>query len=75
MTSLRGACREKYAGAGDETTRRELRALFDVIGTPTWADVAAVQSKPWRHYLEVPPVLSAGLALAMLPANGSQGGT
>eukprot|EP00887_Chlorella_sp_A99_P000345 scaffold13.g345.t1 len=36
---------------GCETTRRELQALFDVIGTPTWADVAEVQEHSWRQYL------------------------
>ena len=44
--------REKYEGAGAEFTRQELRALFDVIGTPTWADIEDVQSTPWRHYLQ-----------------------
>ncbi len=43
---------EKYEGAGAEFTRQELRALFDVIGTPTWADIEDVQSTPWRHYLQ-----------------------
>ncbi|KAL6782484.1 hypothetical protein ACKKBG_A06950 [Auxenochlorella protothecoides x Auxenochlorella symbiontica] len=32
-------------------TRRELQALFDVIGTPSWADVDKVQSPAWRRYL------------------------
>jgi hypothetical protein len=26
-------------------------ALFDVIGTPAWADVERVLSPAWRHYL------------------------
>lgn len=32
-------------------TRRELQALFDVIGTPPWADLEGVQSAAWRQYL------------------------
>lgn len=27
------------------------QALFAVIGTPCWADVAAVQESQWRRYL------------------------
>ena len=33
-------------------TRKELQALFDVIGTPHWSDVEAVQSPAWRKYLQ-----------------------
>jgi hypothetical protein len=33
-------------------TRRELQALFDVLGTPAWSDAAAVEMPEWRHYLE-----------------------
>ena len=52
-TSCSGIIRsESYDGAGAEFTRQELRALFDVIGTPTWADIEDVQSSPWRRYLE-----------------------
>jgi hypothetical protein len=28
-----------------------LQALFSVMGTPCWADVAAVQEPSWRRYL------------------------
>lgn len=38
-------------GPGSEITRRELQALFSVVGTPCWADVAAVQESSWRRYL------------------------
>lgn len=38
-------------GPGSEITRRELQALFSVVGTPCWADVAAVQEPSWRRYL------------------------
>ena len=50
---LNPAVRERYEGAGDETTRQELRALFDVIGTPAWSEVEGVQSRAWRNYLQV----------------------
>ena len=33
-------------------TRRELQALFDVLGTPSWRDAAAVEIPEWRIYLE-----------------------
>ena len=52
LTDMAHLRREKYEGAGAEFTRQELRALFDVIGTPTWADIEDVQSTPWRHYLQ-----------------------
>lgn len=32
-------------------TRRELQALFDVVGTPAWRDAAAVEMPEWRAYL------------------------
>ena len=51
-STLHWTCSESYDGAGAEFTRQELRALFDVIGTPTWADIEDVQSTPWRRYLE-----------------------
>ena len=38
--------------AGDTITRAELSALFDVIGTPSWACVDdAVMDPSWRRYL------------------------
>ena len=33
-------------------TRRELQALFDVVGTPSWRDAGAVEMEEWRRYLE-----------------------
>ncbi len=49
----RGARRDRYAGgAGSATTRKELAALFAVIGTPSWADVEAVRAGSWRSYLQ-----------------------
>ncbi|KAI7839130.1 hypothetical protein COHA_007133 [Chlorella ohadii] len=38
-------------GPGNEMTRSELQALFAVMGTPCWADVAAVAESQWRRYL------------------------
>ena len=58
-------CRESYDGAGAEFTRQELRALFDVIGTPTWADIEDVQSTPWRRYLEARHLPSGGTAFSL----------
>jgi hypothetical protein len=43
---------DKYShGPGSATTRQELHALFDVIGTPAWACIEGVQSAAWRSYL------------------------
>lgn len=39
-------------GPSNSVTRKELQALFNVIGTPTWADVEGVQSQSWRAYLQ-----------------------
>lgn len=52
------ACRrERYvAGPSNSVTRKELGALFDVIGTPSWADVGSVQSPTWRTYLQKLPI-------------------
>lgn len=36
---------------GNPVTRRELQALFDVIGTPAWACIDNVASPHWRSYL------------------------
>ena len=45
--------REKYVGGPTHSvTRKELGALFDVTGTPTWRDVEGVQSATWRNYLQ-----------------------
>jgi len=32
-------------------TRKELQALFDVIGTPVWKDAEALEMEEWRAYL------------------------
>lgn len=51
--SARGMRREKYVGGPtNSVTRKELGALFDVTGTPTWRDVEGVQSATWRNYLQ-----------------------
>lgn len=42
-------------GPSDSVTRKELGALFDVIGTPSWGDVEGVQSPVWRSYLQKLP--------------------
>lgn len=47
------------AGPGNATTRTELEALFQVIGTPAWACIEAVDSRAWRRYLRNLP-LKAG---------------
>ena len=43
------------AGPSNSVTRKELGALFDVIGTPSWADVECVQAESWRKYLQKLP--------------------
>ncbi|CAL8464089.1 g3624 [Coccomyxa elongata] len=43
------------AGPSNSVTRKELGALFDVIGTPSWADVDQVQAASWRSYLQKLP--------------------
>ena len=48
-------CREVFggqAGPVNDTTQTELQALFDIIGTPHWADVEALQSPAWKKYLQ-----------------------
>ena len=46
-------CRERYMGGPtNSVTRKELGALFDVTGTPSWRDVEGVQSATWRNYLQ-----------------------
>ena len=40
MLKMVRGCRERWgegSGPRDETTRTELQALFDVVGTPSWA--------------------------------------
>jgi hypothetical protein len=47
-------CSDTFAGGiGSHITHSELQALFDVIGTPSWADAQAVTTPAWRHYLQV----------------------
>lgn len=49
-------CRDRFvAGPSNSVTRKELGALFDVIGTPSWADVDQVQAASWRSYLQKLP--------------------
>ena len=54
------------------TTRGELQALFDVIGTPSWAEAEDVQAPEWRTYLQrLPgraPTLFRRFAFAGQPA-------
>jgi mitogen-activated protein kinase 1/3 len=40
-----------FGEPGCETTCCELEALFSVIGTPAWADAAAIGHAGWRRYL------------------------
>ena len=47
------ACREVFGMAQlNSTAQTELQALFDIIGTPHWADVEALHSPAWRKYLQ-----------------------
>ncbi|KAI8472325.1 MAG: kinase-like domain-containing protein [Monoraphidium minutum] len=41
--------------AGNTTTRLELKALFQVIGTPSWKCIEDVPSEAWRNYLRKIP--------------------
>lgn len=43
---------ESFGKPESLTTRRELQALFDVVGTPSWRDAASVPLPEWRRYLE-----------------------
>ncbi len=55
IVSCLSARREVFgaqAGPGNSTTQTELQALFDIIGTPHWTDVEALQSPAWRKYLQ-----------------------
>jgi len=49
-------------------TRRELQALFDVVGTPSWRDAAAVEMQEWRRYLERLPGKAPTLYRRFKPA-------
>jgi len=46
---------ESFDHPENDTTRRELAALFDVIGTPCWSDLESIQSPQWREYLKRMP--------------------
>mmetsp|Transcript_20906 Transcript_20906/g.62924 ORF Transcript_20906/g.62924 Transcript_20906/m.62924 type:complete len:762 (-) Transcript_20906:527-2812(-) len=43
---------DKFDGVSDRVTRQELKALFDVIGTPSWVDAENVPTPAWRNYLQ-----------------------
>lgn len=43
---------ETFGNPESLVTRRELEALFDVIGTPSWGDASSVEMEPWKKYLE-----------------------
>lgn len=69
------AHRDKYAGgAGNATTRKELAALFAVIGTPSWADVDAVRSASWRSYLQRLPGKAPTLYRRLAASAGAAAG-
>lgn len=51
LFAVRGLPTTPVSGGGGVTPATELDALFDVIGTPSWADIAAVSSRPWRRHL------------------------
>lgn len=62
---------DTYVGSpGNEMTRNELAALFAVIGTPCWADVAAVQEPSWRRYLHHLPGTAPTLYRRWAPPAG-----
>jgi len=46
-----------YTSKADLSKRvhRELKAIFDVIGNPSWADIRAITGRNWRHYLHKLP--------------------
>ncbi|GBF88001.1 Map2 kinase [Raphidocelis subcapitata] len=50
---------ERFTGsghpAGNSVTRQELRALFQVIGTPSWSCIEGVPNAAWRNYLRAIP--------------------
>lgn len=48
-------------GPENSTVRTELDALFEVIGTPAWSCIEAVDSKAWRRYLMNLPVKATTL--------------
>ncbi|KXZ53096.1 hypothetical protein GPECTOR_8g87 [Gonium pectorale] len=50
-TGQRYGVAEPQQGAYAESAYAELSALFNVIGTPAWACIEAVQSPAWRRYL------------------------
>ena len=42
---------ETFGRPESETTRKELEALFDVIGTPAWYDADQMEMEEWKRYL------------------------
>ena len=42
-------------------THREIEAVFDIIGTPPWFSIEAIESHQWKHYLSRTPLRSAAL--------------
>ena len=48
-------------------TQTELQALFDIIGTPHWADVEAIKSPAWRKYLQRLPGKAPTLYRCLCP--------
>jgi serine/threonine protein kinase len=60
LFALRGAPRssqeyESFGRPDSAGTRRELKALFDVVGTPPWWDMTQVEIPEWRKYLSTLP--------------------
>lgn len=64
--------RDKFDGVSDRVTRQELKALFDVIGTPSWVDAENVPTPAWRNYLQVssPPAALCSAPTSWLCASG-----
>ena len=62
LFSIKGLPVTPVSGGGGVTPATELDALFDVIGTPSWADIAAVASRPWRRHLAALPHRAPRLA-------------
>ncbi len=42
---------ETFGTTSCSMTKKELRVLFDVIGTPTWHDAGQIEMEEWRRYL------------------------
>jgi len=59
---------ETYGRPECTGTRLELEALFDVVGTPSWRDAAAVEMPEWRRYIERLPGKAPTLYRRFQPA-------